>query len=144
MFTKTKVLDSNRKSETSAGISRSSSIASIAKVSTNENNVRLGKFKSTVIAPLDDFAIKKKRKQDNSFNIVSEAMSEISNNMTEVSTKLSDYISLKTKLLNSQMKSDSQNDLFNIIKREFSSLTLSDQRIVLTTIRDEIEFFLES
>lgn len=77
---------------------------------------------------------------------------EVSKNLTNVSSQMSDYIKLKNRLLENQIKAGEKNKpnlnssdgFLNIINTEYCSLPVGAQENVLMLILKEIENVLNS
>lgn len=142
MFGKEKVSSGKEKK-----VPLASSLPTVTQSFNSEKFSKLRKSTQKVVPQWDDFAFKKKKKEDAKSSAASDAMIEVSTNLKNVSSKISDYIELKMKLLQTQVeiakgsKNNEFNDFFELIKKKFISLPINDQQEIVLSIIKKMEDF---
>lgn len=85
-------------------------------------------------------------KQDDQTERVVNALENTSTDIKKAYSTIENYIGLKSQLIQFKMRNHESNQSsdgsFNIIKREFISLSLEDQKNVFVEILKELELFL--
>lgn len=115
------------------------------------------KIQRMVVPAWDDFAKRKKEKEDEDSKSILKKISDVAASLSSVPTQFQEYIQLKKEMSAYQIKCTKEQHInkknvpdtgnndgfFNIFKREYLNLSLADQKELFPLILDILEEFLE-